>query len=219
MNVVSLAQRMVGCFGTVGGSIAAATGTAAMSLQRSGSGVAVAFFGDGALNQAYFHECINLAAVQQLPLVLVCENNLYGEFTPMSKVTAGDVLRRASAYGVEAWSVDGNDVWAVNELAKKARARAIAGHPIFIEALTYRFNDHARGDPVAYRPPGELEAWRERDPLTIAEDRLRDDYRLSEEELKAVGKEIAEWIERCRSSALADDLPDPDSWTASEFKS
>src|ERR671921_217615 len=123
MNVVDLAHGLIGCFGIVGGSIAAATG-AAMSAKRTGN-VAVAFFGDGATNQAYFHECLNFAAAAALPAVFVCENNFYGEFTPMQDVTAGaDIAGRAAAYGMASALVDGNDVWAVTEAAREAVDRA-----------------------------------------------------------------------------------------------
>src|SRR3954449_13038533 len=117
MNVIDLEHGLVGCYGIVGGSIAAATG-AALAAKRQGR-VAVAFFGDGATNQGYFHECLNFAAVGALPIVFVCENNLYGEFTPMAAVTAGvDIAGRATAYGMPAAVVDGNDLWAVREIAR-----------------------------------------------------------------------------------------------------
>ena len=119
MNVIDLAHGLVGCYGIVGGSIGAATG-AALTAKRQGR-VAVALFGDGAVNQAYFHECMNFAVVHELPAIFVCENNFYGEFTPMQKVTGGrDIAARASAYGMESALVDGNDLWAVEETAREA---------------------------------------------------------------------------------------------------
>src|SRR4051794_13155030 len=126
MNVIDLEHGLVGCYGIVGGSIAAATG-AALAAKRQGR-VAVAFFGDGATNQGYFHECLNFAAVGALPAVFVCENNLYGEFTPMAAVTAGvDIAGRAAAYGMPAAVVDGNGLWAVREGAIEAGAGGRAG--------------------------------------------------------------------------------------------
>ena len=120
MNVVDLERGLIGCFGIVGGSIAAATG-AALTAKREGR-VAVAFFGDGATNQGYFHECLNFAAVDALPTVFVCENNLYGEFTPMAQVTAGgDIADRAQSFGMPGVAVDGNDLWAVHEAARRRR--------------------------------------------------------------------------------------------------
>src|SRR4051795_4722551 len=123
MNVIDLEHGLVGCYGIVGGSIAAATG-AALSAKRQGR-VAVAMFGDGATNQGYFHECLNFAAVHELPVVFVCENNFYGEFTPMQKVTAGrDIAARATGFGIESALVDGNDLWAVEDAAREAVGRA-----------------------------------------------------------------------------------------------
>lgn len=218
MNIVSLRDRLIGCFGIVGGSIGAATG-AALTLKRRGAGVAVAFFGDGALNQGYFHECLNFAAVHRLPLVLICENNLYGEFTPMADVTAGTVVGRAASYGVDSRQVDGNDVFAVREAASRAveHVRATSS-PAFIEALTYRYNDHARGDPVVYRPDGEMERWRARDPLTLAAARIAQDFGVEAEVLARIVTEETQRAQQCRGEALADPLPDPATWVASEFK-
>jgi acetoin:2,6-dichlorophenolindophenol oxidoreductase subunit alpha len=195
MNVVDLEHRLIGCFGIVGGSLAAATG-AGLSLRR-GDGVAVAFFGDGAANQAYFHECLNFAKVLSLPVVYVCENNQYGEFTPVGDVTPGGILARPLALGIPSQRVDGQDVWTVRAAAEQALERARAGDgPIFLEANTYRYSDHGRGDPVAYRPEGEMEKWRERDPLDIARKRLAEDRGVPEAELDELAAEVDDEIER-----------------------
>jgi acetoin:2,6-dichlorophenolindophenol oxidoreductase subunit alpha len=167
MNVIDLENRLLGCFGIVGGSIGAATG-AALAAELSGDGsVAAAFFGDGAVNQAYFHECLNFAGVRRLPIVYACENNLYGEWTHMSHVTAGGGLAsRAEAYGVRSEVVDGNDVLAVRAAALGAVERARAGEgPTFLELLTYRHHGHSRSDPGKYRPREEVDEWMTRDPL------------------------------------------------------
>src|SRR6201987_5749555 len=119
MNGIDVGHGLIGCFGIVGSSIAAATG-AALAAKRQGL-VAVAMFGDGATNQGYFHECLNFAKVFSLPAVFVCENNFYGEFTPMLKVTAGqDIAARASVFGIPSAGLDGNDLWAVREAAVEA---------------------------------------------------------------------------------------------------
>lgn len=208
MNVIDLSHRLIGCFGIVGGSIAAATG-AALALKREG-GVAVAFFGDGATNQGYFHECLNFARVFRLPVVYVCENNLYGEFTPYEQVTAGEIRGRAETLDIAAQSVDGNDVWSVQAAAREAVQRARVGEgPCFIEALTYRYVGHSRSDPGRYRKPGELDAWRERDPLIRARGSIGD----TEEVDQAMETQIAQLIE----NALAAPFPDPDPH-AREFK-
>ena len=201
MNVIDLEHRLIGCFGIVGGSIAAATG-AALALKRD-NGVAVAFFGDGATNQGYFAECLNFAKVFKLPVVYVCENNLYGEFTPYEQVTAGQIRARAETLEIHAQTIDGNDVFAVRDAAREAVNRARGGDgPCFIEALTYRFVGHSRSDPGRYRKPGELDEWRERDPLK----RLRDSVPDADEVDASMESEIAQLIE----NALAAPFPAPD---------
>ena len=215
MNVVDLEHRLIGCFGIVGGSMAAATG-ASLKLRKAG-GVAVAFFGDGTANQAYFHECLNFAKVFELPVVYVCENNRYGEYTPFEQVTPGGILARPKALGIPSVQADGNDVWAVREAAASAVAAARSGKgPQFIEALTYRFNDHGRGDPVQYRPEGELERWKERDPLTIGRGHLLRDNGVSEAQLVEIETEIREALDEARAAALA--APFPVVRAVSQFK-
>jgi acetoin:2,6-dichlorophenolindophenol oxidoreductase subunit alpha len=206
MNVIDLEHRLIGCFGIIGGSIGAATG-AAVALARVG-GVAVAFFGDGTANHGYFHECLNFAQVRRLPVVYVCENNLYGEFTPWENVTAGQIRSRPDALGMPAVTIDGNDLWAVREAAATAVEHARGGTgPAFIEALTYRFVGHSRSDPGKYRKPGELDAWRERDPLTIARGRLVTEVGADriDQVVAVVEAEIEQMVER----ALVAPFPDP----------
>jgi TPP-dependent pyruvate/acetoin dehydrogenase alpha subunit len=216
MNVVDLEHGLIGCFGIVGGSIAAATG-AALSAKRTGA-VALAFFGDGAANQGYFHECLNFAAVAALPLVLVCENNLYGEFTPMAQVTAGgDIGGRAQAFGVPGARVDGNDLWAVYEAARAAVDQARAGGgPALLECQTYRHYGHSKGDPATYRPRVEVERWMARDPLTIARARLLAEGE-SEERLDALAALTEARIDEAAQNALAAPYPDPVLAAGTEF--
>ena len=171
MNVIDLEHGVIGCFGIVGGSIAAATGAALAARVRQDGTVSVAFFGDGAVNQAYFHECLNLASVMALPVVFVCENNLYGEWTRMESVTAGgSVARRAAAYDFPGVVADGNDVVAVLDVASEGVERARSGEgPTLIEARTYRHKGHSRLDTgERYRPAEEVEAWLAQDPLPRA---------------------------------------------------
>src|SRR5438094_27008 len=125
MNINSPSNRLIGSFGIVGGSIAAATG-AALALKRTTGGVAVAYFGDGAMNQGYVFECLNFCQVLKLPLVLVCENNGYGEYTAYQSVTAGEIRARAQMMGVPAETIDGMSVWVVREAAERAVAHARA---------------------------------------------------------------------------------------------
>jgi TPP-dependent pyruvate/acetoin dehydrogenase alpha subunit len=215
MNVVDPEHGLIGCYGIVGGSIAAATG-AALALRGSGS-VAVAYFGDGATNQAYFFECLNFAKVLELPVVFVCENNGYGEYTPADAVTAGPITGRAAVMELRTTQVDGMDVWAVRDAALDVVARVRAGQgPEFVEARTYRFVGHSRSDPGKYRPPGELDRWRERDPLLVAAARLRDELGVGEDELQAVSDSVDEELDRIEASALA--APFPDAIATREFK-
>jgi TPP-dependent pyruvate/acetoin dehydrogenase alpha subunit len=217
MNVVDIEHGLVGCFGIVGGSIAAATG-AAMSARRTGA-VSVAFFGDGAVNQAYFHECLNFAAVENLPAVFVCENNLYGEFTPMAAVTAGEqIAARAGAYGIPFAVIDGNDLWAVAAAADEAVARARSGGgPTLLECKTYRYYGHSKSDPGRYRPEGELERWKERDPLIVARQRLIAEGVAAERVGDAEEAGEAR-IAAAVDAALAAPFPEPDPGEHTEFK-
>ena len=207
MNVVDLEHRLIGCFGIVGGSIAAATG-AALALKRVG-GIAVAFFGDGATNQGYFHECLNFAKVHDLPVVYVCENNRYGEFTPFEQVTAGEIAARPQALGLPTITIDGNDVWVVRKTATEAVERVRnGGGPHFIESLTYRYVGHSRSDPGKYRKPGELDEWRARDPLIVARARLSERYGTSGETVDRVDQAVEEQIQATVQAAT--DAPFPD---------
>ena len=218
MNIISLEHGLIGCFGIVGGSIAAATGVAFALKYQGKDGVAVAFFGDGAANQGYFQECLNFASIQALPVVLICENNQYMEFTATGAVTAGGILPRVRALGIPAEEVDGQDVWAVREAAAQAVARARAGKgPQFIEAQTYRYSDHARGDPINYRPDGEMDAWKARDPLLIARSRLMSMYGLAEAEVNALVESANAQVASVRAEATAAGFPVPGDF-GSEFR-
>lgn len=205
MNVTSLQHGLLGCFGIVGGSIGVATGAALVSQLTGDGAVAAAFFGDGAVNQAYFHECLNWAAVRSLPVVYVCENNLYGEFTPMASVTAGGrILSRADAYGIPGVEADGNDVLAVHQAAAEAVARARRGDgPTLLEFRTYRHKGHSRGDPGTYRPKEEIESWLARDPLP------RHAERLDPALVKQIEREIRAEIDDAQAAALAAPMADP----------
>ena len=215
MNVNSPGDRLIGSFGIVGGSIAAATG-AALALKRTTGGVAVAYFGDGAMNQGYVFECLNFCKVLELPLVLVCENNGYGEYTAFRSVTAGELRERAEVMGVPTETIDGMSVWTVRDAARRAIDHARGGNgPAFVEALTYRFVGHSRSDPGAYRPDGELDRWRERDPIMVLAAQLASEG-VDEPRLDGVRREVAEELERMREQGLA--APWPNELTAREFK-
>jgi TPP-dependent pyruvate/acetoin dehydrogenase alpha subunit len=215
MNVIDLEHGLIGCFGIVGGSIGAATG-AGLALRGTGK-VAVAFFGDGATNQGYFFECMNFAKVLRLPVVFICENNGYGEYTPFSDVTAGKIIARPQAMQIPAQTIDGNDVATVRGAARDAVERARAGDgPSFVEALTYRFVGHSRSDPGKYRPAGELDRWRLKDPLVVNRRRLVDEHRIPENEIDALVEDVRQQLDEVRQQALAAPFPQPE--PASEFK-
>jgi TPP-dependent pyruvate/acetoin dehydrogenase alpha subunit len=217
MNVVDLEHGLVGSFGIVGGSIGAATGVGLAFKQRGLDNVAVAFFGDGATNQGYYMECLNFTKVHELPVILVCENNLYMEFTPIEEVTAGPILARPQAMELPARCVDGNDVWAVREAAGEAIEHARQGNgPAFLEVLTYRFVGHSRTDPGAYRKPGELEEWQKRDPLIIARQRLAE--HVDESEFGRIDEEVGAEVDEVTARALQAPWPSPDE-AVREFRS
>jgi len=214
MNVVDPEHGVLGCYGIVGGSIAAATG-AGLSLRGTGA-VAVAYFGDGTTNQAYFFECLNFAKVFELPVVFVCENNGYGEYTPFEAVTPGGIVPRAAVFELPTTELDGMDVRAVRTAAREIVERVRAGGgPEFVEARTYRFVGHSRSDPGKYRPDGELDRWRERDPLLVAGALLRDELGMSAESVAQVGDEVDAELDRIEAAALA--APFPGEITLPEF--
>src|SRR5215813_5129898 len=214
MNVTSPADRLIGSFGIVGGSIAAATG-AALALKRTTGGVAVAYFGDGAMNQAYVFECLNFCQVHKLPLLFVCENNGYGEYTPFESVTAGEIRARPEVFGIPAETFDGMSVWTVREAAARALAHVRGGNgPAFVEALTYRFVGHSRSDPGAYRPEGELDEWRSRDPIVVLRTQLEAEG-VESSRLDELERETNSTLEQMREKGLA--APFPSGLETTEF--
>jgi len=207
MNVTSMRDRLLGTYGIVGGAIAAAVG-AALGVRRH-RGIAVAYFGDGATNQAYFFECLNYAHVFRLPVLFVCENNLYMEYSLTAALSGGDILSRAQSLGVPGEVVDGMQVWDVREAAGRAAERARAGEgPTLLECRTYRFVGHSRSDPARYRPEGELDLWRERDPLVLCRARLEREG-VPAEQLDALEAEVAAQLDAAEAAALAAPWPDP----------
>src|SRR5213082_2422751 len=175
MHLTSAEHGVLGSYAIVGAHLPIACG-AALRAQYKGEGdVTVCFFGDGTTNIGAFHEALNFASVWKLPVVFVCENNLYMEYTPIGEVTAVEhpAADRASAYGLERILIDGNDADAVYAAAAAAIATARAGGgPSLVEATTYRYSGHSRADPGKYRPAGELEEWMKRDPIALYRARL-----------------------------------------------
>jgi len=175
MHLTSAENNMMGSYAIIGSHLPMAVGSAWSSVLRKSGQVSVAFFGDGATNIGAFHEAINLAAVWKLPVIFICENNLYMEYTPISSVTAVEhpAADRAAAYSLPRIVIDGNDVITVRDEVAKAVAKARAGDgPSIIECMTYRHYGHSRTDPAKYRPEGELEQWLMRDPVKVLRERL-----------------------------------------------
>jgi pyruvate dehydrogenase E1 component alpha subunit len=171
MHLTKADHNMLGSYAIVGAHLPMAVGAAWSAVLRGTDQVAVAFFGDGATNIGAFHEALNLAAVWTLPVLFVCENNLYMEYTPIGSVTsvANPAADRAAANGLPAVKIDGNDVIAVHDAVTAAADRARSGGgPTVIEAMTYRHYGHSRTDPAKYRPAEEVSEWMARDPLLIA---------------------------------------------------
>jgi len=210
MHLTDVAVGAMGSFAIVGAGIPVACGLAWAARYRGTGQVVLCFFGDGATNIGAFHEGLNLAAVWGLPVVFICENNLYGEYTPIALTTpVEDLAIRASAYGMEGRVVDGNDVEAVYravwEAAQKARA---GGGPTLLECKTYRQKGHSRGDPATYRPPGELERWLARDPILLLRHRLVEAGVLSEGEVERLEAGARGAVEEAERQALEDPFPE-----------
>jgi acetoin:2,6-dichlorophenolindophenol oxidoreductase subunit alpha len=202
MHLTDLSVGAQGSFAVVGAQLPFACG-AAFAAQTLGTGsVALTFFGDGTTNIGSFHESMNLASIWKLPVVFMCENNLYGEYSPIASTTpVTDLARRAESYAMPGVRVDGNDVLAVRAATAEARARAAAGDgPTMIEALTYRYMGHSRSDPGAYRPPGELDRWKANDPIDKLERALAEGADIVTDDLAAAQargrKAVAEALER-----------------------
>ena len=187
----SMEHGVMGSYAIIGAHLPIACGSAWRAQYLGEKDVTVCFFGDGTTNIGAFHEALNFAVIWKLPVVFVCENNLYMEYTLNADVTAvpnpaGD---RASAYGLEKIVIDGNDADEVYRTATAAIEKAReGGGPSLIECLTYRHSGHSRADPGKYRPPGELEKWKERDPLIIYKQRLKD-FGISDSEVLVIETE------------------------------
>jgi acetoin:2,6-dichlorophenolindophenol oxidoreductase subunit alpha len=211
MHLTKADKGMLGSYAIVGSHLPIAAGAAWSARLRGTDQVAVAFFGDGATNIGAFHEALNLAAVWKLPVLFVCENNLYMEYTPIASVTSvpNPAADRAIAYGLPSEIVDGNDVVTVHDTMRIAVDRARAGEgPTVIEALTYRHYGHSRADPAKYRPADEVERWMQRDPLRIARERLTG-LGVDEAEIDAADGRVAKVVEGAVQEARDAPYPDP----------
>lgn len=211
MHIGDIRVGMFPAIAIVGAGIPIAAGAALAAKRLGTGGVAVSFFGDGAANEGAFHEGLNMAAIWDLPVVFVCENNLYAASTPFTVAfKIKNVIERAPAYGLPAEQVDGNDVLAVYAAAGGAIARARAGGgPTLLECLTYRQCGHSRSDPRTYRSKAEEEEWRKLDPIQRLAERLQSAGLANAADLEAVEKDVVAAIDAAVAFAEASPLPDP----------
>jgi acetoin:2,6-dichlorophenolindophenol oxidoreductase subunit alpha len=212
MHLTDVAHGAMGSYAIVGAHMPIAAGAAWAAQERETGQVVVCFFGDGTTNIGAFHEALNLAVVWRLPVVYVCENNLYMEYTAIGDVTAvaNPAADRASAYGLEPVVVDGNDVDAVYETATRLVERAReGGGPSLVEAKTYRQGGHSRADPAKYRPADEVEAWLARDPIPAHRDRLLTSG-VEADAIDRIEREALELVDRATEEAKAGPYPDPE---------
>lgn len=192
-------------FAIVGAGIPVAVGAALQFATRRTDGVALSLFGDGATNIGAFHEGLNMAAVWKLPVVFVCENNLYGEYSPLETTTAvADIATRASSYAMPADVVDGQDVEAVQATIARAVERARSGGgPTLVEAKTYRYVGHSRSDKAPYRKEGELDEWLARDPIELFARQLLTSGELTDASLEDIRRHQAHLIDEAQAEVLA----------------
>ncbi len=209
MHLTDMSVGAIGSFAIIGAHLPITAGVAFAAQYRGTDDVSLCFFGDGAANIGAFHEALNLAGVWKLPAIFICENNLYGEYSPIANTTPITRLAdRAASYGMPGVQIDGNDIGVVYAAVGEAAERARAGDgPTFIEALTYRHKGHSRSDPATYRPPGELDAWLQRDPILLLEKALVAggvDQSQCDEIRAEAERSVTEALERAKS------WPEPD---------
>jgi pyruvate dehydrogenase E1 component subunit alpha len=207
MHIFDTARRFYGGNAIVGGGLPLAVGMALADKMRGISKVTVCFFGDGAVAEGEFHECMNLAALWGLPVLFCCENNLYAMGTALERAQAEtDLAARAGSYGMVSWAVDGMDVTAVEDAARRAAEAARGGGgPHFLELRTYRFRAHSMYDPDRYRDKAEIERWKARDPIAALTAQLKQDGQLTDHDLEVFEKEIAAEIAQAIDAAEAAD--------------
>ncbi len=212
MHIVAVDAGFVTATGVVGGTIPLALGAAFAAKERRRRQIAVVFFGDGAGQTGVFHESLNIASLWRLPVVFVCENNGYAEFTPLSAHTLVERLsNHAKTYRIPCETIDGNDLIAVRQAAAKAVAKARSGKgPSFVECLTYRLRGHYEGDPVKYRELSQLDAWRKKDPIARFTGALKKKAALSDAALATIEREARERVEEAARFALSSPWPEPE---------
>jgi pyruvate dehydrogenase E1 component alpha subunit len=209
MHFTDFSRGLIGAFAIVGAGLPVAVGAALSAKLKGEDRVALTFFGDGTTNIGTFHEALNMASVWSAPVVFIIENNLYGEYSPVRETTPlDDLAERAKSYAIPGVVVDGQDVNAVHAAVQEAVARARRGEgPSLLEMKTYRYRGHSRTDPAKYRVPGELEQWKERDPVTLLGSALAESGTLSEDAQRELWAEVQAEVDA--AAARAADAPYP----------
>jgi len=208
MHLFDASTRFYGGNAIVGGGLPLAVGLALADRMRGDTRVTACYFGDGAVAEGEFHECLNLAALWQLPVLFCCENNLYAMGTALARAQVQtDLAVRAASYGMPSWPVDGMDVLAVEQAARHA-AEAVrgGGGPHFLELRTYRFRAHSMYDPDRYRDKAEIEQWKQRDPIDLLTAHMRDAGELADGDLTALDTEVSAQLTNAIAAARADPL-------------
>src|SRR5580692_3588092 len=219
MHLTSTEHGVMGSYAIIGAHLPIACGAAWRAQYKGHSDVSVCFFGDGTTNIGAFHEALNFAAVWKLPVIFVCENNLYMEYTPIAEVTAvpHPAADRAAAYRLDRIVIDGNDADIVYRTATAAYEKARAGGgPSLIECLTYRYSGHSRADPAKYRPKGELEKWKQRDPIKIYRERLKQ-FGIKDEVIARIDAEVKQQVDDATEKCKAAPMPPADILTTDVY--
>ncbi len=209
MHYFDASLGMYGGWAIVAGHLPLAVGLGLASNALGKKQVILCIFGDGATNNGYFHEALNMASLWKVPVVFLCENNFYGMGTALHRASAvTEIYRKAAVYNIPAERVDGMDLLAVREATAKAVGHARRGDgPYFLEAVTYRFRGHSMADPVLYREKSEVEEWRQRDPIVLFRRRLEEEGLLSPQELEQIERETDELI--AEAVRFAEESPEP----------
>ncbi len=211
MHIVAMDVGFVTATGVVGGTLPLALGAAFAAKEKTQRQIAMVFFGDGAGQAGPFHESLNIASLWQLPVIFVCENNGYAEFTPLSAHTKVERLaQHAKTYGSPSTTVDGNDLLAVRTAIKKAAAQARSGKgPAFVECLTHRMRGHYEGDPAKYRELSQLAEWKKKDPIARFTRALKNKKLITDAVIEKIEREAREHVEKAAEFALASPWPEP----------
>ena len=209
MHFFDASLGMLGGWAIVAGHLPLAVGLGLASNVLGKKQVVLCIFGDGATNNGYFHEALNMASLWKVPVVFLCENNLYGMGTAVHRASAvTEMYRKAAAYDIPAEQVDGMDLFAVREATAKAVAHARRGDgPYFLEVLVYRFRGHSMADPILYRDKSEVEEWKQKDPIVLFRRKLEEEGLLSPQELERIERETDELV--FESVRFSEESPDP----------